>query len=269
MNDSKEIFQSFLELVTAVICTLLICESAGAATITRLESIDEFTSKSIITNDFESTINTPEFRFDSTAFLAAASFSTGGVTSSGTRGLAENRGHDPLVVFLPGGAFEVGMYFGNDDFNLIFDVTLGVFDSRGSYLGWVRVPSNGNDFADQFIGLRSDTEFNLVALFYERPQAQGLSLFIDDFTIGVGATVAEPSASMLVIAGLLGIFACRRRAGLTGRSLNALEVVGAIPIPILAFSQQSERRPSKLVNRTSARGAPDVKIPAERADSIN
>lgn len=77
------------------------------------------------------------------------------------------------------------MYFGNDDFGLIFDAKLAVFDLMGLMLGSVVVTSNGNDYADQFIGLRSDTPFRLVSLSYARPDAGALSLYVDNFMVGI------------------------------------------------------------------------------------
>lgn len=160
-----------------------------AVSITSLASENAFLSASVFGTDFESSVNSDLWIFDSSASVAAASTAVGGVTPSGVKGLSEPRGREPLVAFLLVDAFEVGMYFGNDDFGTIFDAELAVFDLLGTLLGSVAVTSNGNDFADQFIGLRSDTPFRLVTLSYQRPEAGLLSLYVDDFRLGVSPPV--------------------------------------------------------------------------------
>jgi hypothetical protein len=194
---------------------LLASAPPPSAKITALDSFDEFSAATIFTNDFETGVDTPQVNFNSSAFPSQASTSAGGVTTSGKLGLSESSANDPLSAFLLTPAIEVGMFFGNDDFGLKFDVTLTALDLFGNPFGSVSVKSNGNDHVDQFIGLRSDTEFERVELSYSRPGAKSLSLFIDDFTIGVGGTtVDEPGAFGLLLCALLAMIIVRaqRRA---------------------------------------------------------
>ncbi|MDX1430995.1 MAG: hypothetical protein R3286_00980 [Gammaproteobacteria bacterium] len=158
---------------------------ARAVTITQLDSESAFLSTSVFSTDFETSVNSDLWIFDSSASVTAASSAVRGMTPSGMKGLTEPRGREPLTAFLLVDAYEVGMYFGNDDFGSIFDAELTVFDALGTLLGSVVVESNGNDYADQFIGLRSLSPFRFVTLSYERPAAGGLSLYVDDFYLGI------------------------------------------------------------------------------------
>ncbi|MEJ6389758.1 VPLPA-CTERM sorting domain-containing protein [Gymnodinialimonas sp. 2307UL20-7] len=106
------------------------------------------------------------------------------------------------------------MFFGNDDFNYIFDAVLEVFDINNAPLGSVRVGANRNDFADQFIGLRSDTAIGYGAIHYSQPGARNLRITIDDLTIGADAPPAViplPASLPLLLAGIAGLGLWRRR----------------------------------------------------------
>ena len=172
--------------------------------ITQLFSPGEMTSPTLL-NDFETLKDNADITFDATATLAPASGWTSGVTPSGRSGLGDFIEGEPLDATLTTPAYEVGMWFGNDDFGLVFDAILEVF-AGATPLGSVSLESNANDFADQFIGLRSNMAFDKVRIAYERPEAEQLAIYIDDFYVGV----PEPSTLILVGLGLLGM-ASRRR----------------------------------------------------------
>jgi len=87
---------------------------------------------------------------------------------------------------------------------------LEVFDAGNNSLGSITVAANRNDFADQFIGLRSDTAFRFVNISYQRPNAQELSVYIDDFGRS-DYTVPEPGTSLLLLSGLGIVFALRKQ----------------------------------------------------------
>ena len=168
---------------------------ANAAVITQLLSPGEMTSPTLI-NDFETVKDNADVTFNATSTLITASAATEGVTPSGLRGLSEEDENEPLTAILASPAFEIGMWFGNDDFGLVFNAVLEVFAGAAS-LGSVSLPSNANDYADQFIGLRSNMAFDEVRISYERPAAEGLSIYIDDFYVGV----PEPASAITLIAG--------------------------------------------------------------------
>ena len=179
----------------------------NAAVITQLFSPGAMTSPTLL-NDFESVKDNTHVTFNATATLITALAATEGVTPSGLRGLSEEDDNEPLTAMLASTAREVGVWFGNDDFGLSFDAVLEVL-AGGSSLGSVSLPSNANDYADQFIALRSDMAFDEVRIGYERPAARGLSIYIDDFYVGV----PEPASCVTLIAGLppLGVLGRARR----------------------------------------------------------
>lgn len=157
-------------------------------------------------NDFESTINTAYFDFDYTAYLGDKNLWTGGVTSSGTYGLVEDRFYKPLTTILSSPAYEVGIIFGNDQ--VCFNAILNIYDENDNLLGGVSIVTNYNDWADQFIGLYSDQAFSRVDIYYDSPY---LSVFIDDFTTGFDAKVVPiPAAVWLLGTGLLGLIGFKR-----------------------------------------------------------
>src|SRR5262245_42782205 len=191
---------------------------ASAATITPIPGPGGFLSPITYTDDFEvgadksSPPNTPPFTFESTAKLGLASAWTAGVTSSGVKGLVESYDSNPLEIVFASPVNEVGMYFGNDDFGRVFNANLELFDANNASLGKVQVRSNGNDQADQFIGARSSLPARSALIYYDQPNAQLLSVYIDD--LRVGALVPEPSSLALVTCGLMGVFGlCHRRPG--------------------------------------------------------
>lgn len=199
---------------------LAACCAAGvtqAAAITQLSGPGDFVAGTIIVEDFESgtagspPADTAQFTFEATAEVASASTWTSNVTSSGTRGLRELIANEPMVILFTTPVLEVGATFGNDDFNLSFDAMLEVYDAANNSLGSVQVAANSNDYADQFIGLRSDVPISSAAFTYERPAAEQLSVFIDDLRVGL---VPEPSAAALACIAAAGLcFPARRRAG--------------------------------------------------------
>ena len=196
----------FQEFALAILLAVVAVPFASASILTPIAGPNDFSSATTITNDFESAINLPQFTFDATAELELALVLSGGVTSSGAQGLKEFNNqmnpNGPLNVTFAVPVQEIGMFFGNDDFNFQFDAILEVFDAANASLGSVQVAANRNDHVDQFLGVRSDTPIKYAAVSYQRPQAQQLAVFIDDFKIGVGtAIVPEPTSA--AVAGLL------------------------------------------------------------------
>jgi hypothetical protein len=193
----KRVVQEFVLAIFLATATGLV---ASAAMLTPLASPAGFTSPTTYSNDFESAINMPQFTFDATAQLVLATIMSGGTTSSGVQGLREYVENGPLNVTFASPVHEIGMFFGNDDFGFQFNAVLEVFDAANASLGSVQVAANRNDHVDQFLGVRSDTPIKSAAIFYQRPQAQSLAVFVDDFRIGI---VPEPTGVVLIMASLL------------------------------------------------------------------
>jgi len=183
--------------------------TASAATITQLTGYGDLTP-SVLLQNFEVSKDTAWVTFDATAFLCSAAACTSGVTPSGVQGLADSALNDPLIGTLAADAFEVGLTFGNDD-SLEFSVALGVYNELDQLLGQVIVAANRNDFADQFIGLRSDVGFRKVAVLFARPAAGNLSVYIDDLAVGNQTPIPEPASLLFIGSGLAGLAMRRRR----------------------------------------------------------
>jgi len=185
---------------------IIVMQDYARGQIIQISGFDQFLSPATHSNDFEGGfVDTPFIDFDFRARITAASVASSGVTSSGRFGLLRPSANNPLTAIFAVPAREVGMVFGNDDFRRRFDVLLTVYDVGNTRIGSVSVQSNGNDFADQFIGLRSDIPFAKAEVVYSRSASSALSIFVDDFTIGV----PEPTTFVLLVSSLP--FLTRRR----------------------------------------------------------
>lgn len=201
--------RSLLLLVASLLCLALPLQ---AATITQLKGYEEVGPA--ILNDFETRVNIVAGSFSFLTFsdgakLVRAAGIAKGETPSGSLGLRLNRktAGDVLVASLGLSAYAVGLTFGNDSFSKSADVSLSIYDGKDAHLGTFSVKTNGNGFADQFIGLRSDTPFAKVELRY----GAGSSLFafyIDDF---VFSTIPEPGTGALLAFGMLSFALLRRK----------------------------------------------------------
>jgi hypothetical protein len=203
-------------LAIALMAILVAARAASGATISTLLGPDDFLSPVTSTNDFEAgepgsvPLDTAEVSFAGSPKLALALKWTGGNTPSGQQGLVEDVDNEPMRIVFSTPVHEVGMFFGNDDFGRLFYATLELFDDDDASLGTVRVRSNGNDFADQFIGARSGIAVKSAALSYERPSAHLLSIYIDDLIIG--SAIPEPVGVALVVCAVISVLvACRTR----------------------------------------------------------
>lgn len=178
------------------------------ADVTQLFSPADFTASLLFSNNFESgTVDVSGIDILSDSIrspLILSTVSQGGSTSSEPHYLfndaigGTSSINVPLVAFTAPGAFEIGMFFGNDQLAGVV-ATLSVFDSADALLGQVAVAGNGNDLIDQFIGLRSTSPFARAELNFG---ATALGEAIDDITVGVRA-VPSPGSVPLIILGLL------------------------------------------------------------------
>ena len=199
----------FSMIVLAVMFALSFGAGQAQAAVIQLFSYGEMTPGFLL-NDFETTKNKAWVTFDPSAFLVSCAAASEGVCPSPIQGLAEFIADEPLGAMLTSPATEVGVTFGNDDFGLVFNALLSIFSPGDVFLGQVMVLSNGNDFADQFIGLRSTIPFTRVDIAYQRPQAQGLAVFVDDFAVNAAA-VPEPATLLLLGTGLAAVGVRRSR----------------------------------------------------------
>jgi hypothetical protein len=180
-----------------------------AATINSISDPASFVSPHVVVYDFEDgEINQFPATFEVSNIFGAASDWAGAITPSGTHGVVEHHVNDPLRAKFSAPVFEVGTYFGNDEnFAGKFAVTLRAFDSVNVALGTVVVTSNGNDYADQFIGLRSNEPVWAVETSYARPPGGQLSIYVDDFRVGL---VPEPLTATLNWLAICGLAALRK-----------------------------------------------------------
>jgi hypothetical protein len=202
----------------AAIAAFGAARSATAVGLTPLLGPGDFLFSPTTTVDFEDGIpdapplNTSQITFEPTTEVDFATSWTGGVTPSGLLGLVETFNDEPMTFVFTVPVREVGMFFGNDEFAFgggHFNAILEVFDAANSSLGSVQVASNANDFADQYIGVRSDTAIKSAAISYQRPEADTFAVYIDD--LKVGGLVPEPSGLALAACGVLWLAAGVRR----------------------------------------------------------
>jgi hypothetical protein len=187
---------------------------ASAATITPISSPGGFLAGTTVIDDFEvgahndPPASAPPFGFEGSSKLGSAEKWTAGVTSSGKLGLVEFYPDSPLRIDFGTPVNEVGMFFGNDDFGRVFNANLELFDANNVSLGKVQVRSNGNDQADQYIGARSSAPARSALIYYDQPNAQLLSVYIDD--LKVGALVPEPTCAVMAVIVVVLVAATRR-----------------------------------------------------------
>lgn len=190
--------------VVALIAFSVSANSALAAILTPIASPSGFKSTVKYVDNFDNgTANMPAasnspFTYEPTSKVGLASLWTAGETSSGDKGLMESIDDSPMRIVFDMPVYEIGMYFGNDDFGKLFDATLELFNAADVSLGTVKVKSNGNDKADQFIGARSTVGAMSAKIYYQQPNATKLSVFIDDLTV----SIPEPASLGLALCGL-------------------------------------------------------------------
>jgi hypothetical protein len=200
----------FGKLILALTATLTLAHSARSATMTPIASPTGFNSSVTFTNDFEDgapsnpPVNLEPFTFEPSSQLGSAFFWTDSVTSSGTQGLVEPADTTPLPLkfVFSSPVREVGMFFGNDDFFRVFNARLELFDAADVSLGSVTVRSNGNDQADQYIGARSSAAAKSATISYDQPNAQLLTVYVDDLKVGL---IPEPASGALALSSCLGL----------------------------------------------------------------
>jgi hypothetical protein len=203
-------------IVVGLIATFAVACITSAATISPISSPGGFLSGSTTTDDFEfGAPNDPPasvspFEFEDAPKLGLAEKWTAGVTPSGKMGLVEFYPDGPLQINFATPVHEIGMFFGNDDFGRVFNANLELFDASNVSLGKIQVRSNGNDQADQYIGARSSVAVKSARIYYDQPNAQLLSVYIDDLKIGT--IVPEPSSVALATCSLAGLIVGARRA---------------------------------------------------------
>ena len=171
------------KLLGLVIGAWAVIFSSTMASVTQITFAD-LNSLDRETIQFGATTSSASVTLDPTVYLASSSTWSAGVTTSGSGVGVETLRNAPIEAVFSRDAFEVGFFFGNDDFNLTFDVTLNAFDAMGNDIGQVVTQSNANDFVDQFLGLNSSVPIRSIAIDYARPEARGLFLVIDDLTVG-------------------------------------------------------------------------------------
>jgi len=195
---------------------LFVSSPLHAATITQLTGYAELVAPTV--EGFESGLPGSGVTFNPTAEKGNATTWSSGWTASGSQGLVERSGSAGaggtagLSASLAADAYGVGLTFGNDDFGREFDVFLSVYDAADNHLGTFSVRSNGNDFADQFIGLASDTAFRRVGIRYADA---ALAIYVDDFAYSGDpeslSKIPEPSSAALLGLGMWALIASRRR----------------------------------------------------------
>jgi hypothetical protein len=181
---------SFSTLAAAV----LLSSSTYAATITQLFAPGSLT----LSNNFEDSENNADVTFNPEASLFGLAGGSAGIGPSGIRGLVADVNPLPLTGSFVAPQMAMGLWFGNDDYALIFDAVLTVY-AGVTELGSVAVTSNGNDYIDQFIGLSSDMSFDAFKLSYASP-GDSLAVFVDDLYVDNSA-VPAPAAAWLLGAG--------------------------------------------------------------------
>jgi hypothetical protein len=214
-NDFRSLARLPRIFLLALSATLSAPQIVSAALITPLSGPNDFVSAVTYTDDFESGVvnspplNTPPFTYDGASQLGLASLWTAGVTPSGLQGLVKSANLSPLKFVFASPVGEVGMFFGNDDLGRIFDARLEIFDAADNLLGFVLVRCNGNDKADQYIGVRSSAPVKWAQISYDQPNAQTLSVYVDDLRVGM---VPEPANVTLVLCGCFALAAVARRS---------------------------------------------------------
>jgi hypothetical protein len=201
----------FIKTILFVTCFCLNCHFAKASLII-LDSPSEFKSTFDV-EDFETGLVNTALSFSGLGrvFIESAASASSGITTSGLFGLVvDSTNPNTLRINFNINVNETGLWFGNDAFGNIFSAYLFAYNEANELLGSASKETNGNDFVDQFIGLRTTQNISYLIFEYPKSESRGLSIFIDDVSYGL-IKVSEPN-SLLIFAILVAFISRKYRS---------------------------------------------------------